>query len=117
VSTLGRAVAQPAVTDAWRRSRAEQAATWRSVLADQTAVEPAALAAGQDLAGQVERVEARIAEQRRPETPVDPGVGNPVRDHLAPLAPELRRQVAAVDRHGQGGVRGDPAVRRSGPPR
>ena len=78
------------------------------LIADEAAVEPAALAARQDLTGDVERVQARVAEGRRPEPDEDPRQRDPVVDRLAHLAAEAQRQRQVAERR-DGRVGRDPA--------
>ena len=90
-----RADRRPAGRD--RRAADETEREQRDVLgdplvADEAPVEPAALAARQDLAGQVERVEPGVAEDRRPEPDMDARQRDSVVDGLAPLAAERRGQ-------------------------
>ncbi len=56
-------------------------------------MQSAALAAGQDLARDLECVEPRVAEHRRPERDVDAGQRDPVGHDLALLATERRGEV------------------------
>ena len=107
--TPGRTVAQPAVTDAAadEPEREQRDVLGDPLVADEAPVEPAALAARQDLAGQVERIEPRVAEDRRPEPDVDARQRDAVEDDLAPLPAERRRQRQVAERR-------DVRVRRDG---
>ena len=92
--TPGRTVAQPALD---RRAADEPEREQGDVLgdalvADQAAMQPAALAARQDLAGDLEGVEPVIAVDRRAEPDVDAGQRHAVVHDLADLATERRRQ-------------------------
>ena len=68
------------------------------LVADEAPVEPAPLPARQDLAGQVERVEPRVAEDRRAEADVDARQRDLVEDDLAPLPAERRRERQVAQR-------------------
>ena len=71
-------------------------------VADEPTMEPAALAAGQDLGGDVEGVEPHVAEGRRPEPEEDARQRHPVLDRLAALLAERRREA----RSASGGIAG-----------
>ena len=68
------------------------------LVADEPAMEPRALAAGEDLGGDVERVEPRVAERRRAEPDVDARQRDAIVDGLAALAAERRRQRQVAER-------------------
>ena len=76
------------------------------LVADEPPVEPAALPAGEDLAGEVERVEPGVAEDRRAEPDVDARQRDAVADGLAALAAERQRQRQVAERR-DGRVRRD----------
>ncbi len=83
--------------DAHRRAADEREREHRDVLgealvAHEPAVEPAALATGEQLRGEVERVEARVAEHRRAEPDVHPRQRHAVLDGLPDLGADDRRQ-------------------------
>ena len=90
----GRAVAQPADDRraAGEAEREQDDVLGDPVLADEAAVEPAALAAGEDLRRDLERVEAVVAVDRCPERDVDARERDRRLDGLAALAAERGRR-------------------------
>ncbi len=62
------------------------------LLADKPAVEPAALAARQDLTGKIEGIEPRVAEDGRSKADMDPRQRDTIGDDLTALAAERRRE-------------------------
>ena len=93
-STPGRTVAWPAAIDAppIKPERKERHVLGDSLLAHEAPVEAAALAAGEDLRGHFQGVEARIAQRRRPEAEEVARQRHPIVDDLAQLRPDDRRE-------------------------
>ena len=62
-----------------------------ALVADEPVVQAAALAVGEDLGTDLQRVETLVAIDRRPKAEVQSRQGNLVRDHLSPLLAQHRR--------------------------
>ena len=80
------------------------------LVADEPPVEPAALATRQDLPGEVERIEPRVAEDRGPVAHVDARQRDLVVDRLATFTTERRRERQVAERRDVRAGRDGPEV-------